>query len=238
LEWIRATIRNYSEFTHLNINSYLRLGDQTPTDVLFESIAQDLIQKGFSIQQNAVPTDLSNLLHFHLINMAEYKFNEASVGRNSQQQKNEKIRNDDIAWIHGNSPAGIKWLQWTQSLQVYLNRRLFLGLFSFESHFAHYAKGNYYKRHLDAFKGQANRVLSLVTYLNPEWQDEDGGELVIYTDSNDENSIKVLPKYGTLVVFLSEDFEHEVKPALSDRYSIAGWFRVNASKADKADPPA
>lgn len=34
---------------------------------------------------------------------------------------------------------------------------------------------------------------------------------------------------GTLVVFLSEEFEHEVLPAKRDRYSIAGWFRVNPS---------
>lgn len=221
----------------MNTQSLRLVDGQTPTDTLFESIAQDIMQKGYSVQHNAVPKELSDILYFHLSNMPEHKFNEASIGRQSQQQVNEKVRNDEIVWIHGNSPAGIQWLNWTQALQVFLNRRLFLGLFSFESHFAHYAKGNYYKRHLDAFKGQANRVLSLVTYLNPEWQDEDGGELVIYTNEESEKSITILPKYGTIVVFLSEEFEHEVKPAKRDRYSIAGWFRMNTSTADKVDPP-
>lgn len=213
------------------------LGPQTPLESLFESIAQDLIDKGFSIQENAIPKDLADGLHFDLTNMAQYKFNDARIGRQSNHQINEKVRNDEIVWINANSSAGEEWLNWTHALQLYLNRRLFLGLFSFESHFAHYAKGNYYKRHLDAFKGQANRVLSLVTYLNPQWQTSDAGELVIYESPQDKKGIRVSPKFGTLTVFLSEEFEHEVKPTTKDRYSIAGWFRVSSNK-DRVDPPS
>jgi SM-20-related protein len=110
---------------------------------------------------------------------------------------------------------------------VYLNRRLFLGLFSFESHFSHYGKGDFYKKHQDAFKGKSNRKLSLVTYLNRHWQDSNGGELVIYTKNVSQPTIRVEPKFGTVVLFLSEDFPHEVLPCSADRYSVAGWFRVN-----------
>ncbi len=211
--------------------------DITMFDTLFEAIAIDLVEKGYSIQTKAVPKSLADILHYHLLNMPQHKFNSASIGRQQYQQLNETVRNDEIVWIHGDSPAGMQWIKWTQLLQQYLNRRLFLGLFSFESHFAHYATGNYYKRHVDAFKGQANRVLSLVSYLNPQWQDTDGGELVIYTQAGDEQGVNVLPEFGTLAIFLSEDFEHEVKPAMRDRYSIAGWFRVNSSTADRVDPP-
>ena len=107
-----------------------------------------------------------------------------------------------------------------------------------ESHFAHYAPGHFYKRHIDAFKGDANRVLSLVTYLNPDWLSTDAGELVIYQDSDDRQGKYVRPELGTLAVFLSEEFEHEVKAAKRDRYSIAGWFRLNSSTPDKVDPPS
>ena len=112
-----------------------------------------------------------------------------------------------------------------------------LGLYSFESHFAVYQPGAFYKRHLDAFKGQANRVLSLVTYLNPDWQEADGGQLVIYTSEEDKTGIRVLPKFGTVVVFLSEEFPHEVLPATRSRSSIAGWYRVNGTIGDVIDPP-
>ncbi|MFT4654526.1 MAG: SM-20-related protein [Kangiellaceae bacterium] len=207
------------------------------SDALFVDIAGDLAKKGYSVQINALPSALTDMLYSHLVNMPQHKFTEGSVGRKSHKQLNDQVRSDETVWIYDDSPAGIQWLEWTQALQLYLNRHLFMGLFSFESHFAHYAKGNYYKKHFDAFKGQANRMLSLVAYLNPDWQDTDGGELIIYTPSCSAGSIKVLPKYGTLVIFLSEEFEHEVKPPLRDRYSIAGWFRVNNNVNNVVDPP-
>jgi SM-20-related protein len=53
----------------------------------------------------------------------------------------------------------------------------------------------------------------------------------------DNSKIKVLPSFGTIVVFLSEEFPHEVLPAKRDRYSIAGWFRLNNSIDNNIDPP-
>ena len=80
-------------------------------------------------------------------------------------------------------------------------------------------------------------MLSVVTYLNPGWQNADGGELVLYQDEQDMTGIKVAPLHGTVVVFLSEEFPHEVLPATRDRYSVAGWFRVNGSIDNRIDPP-
>jgi SM-20-related protein len=60
---------------------------------------------------------------------------------------------------------------------------------------------------------------------------------VLYKDDADKEGVKVVPLMGTLVTFLSEEFPHEVLPAARDRYSIAGWFRVNTSATDKVDPP-
>jgi SM-20-related protein len=47
----------------------------------------------------------------------------------------------------------------------------------------------------------------------------------------------VPPKNGTLVLFLSEEFPHEVLVAKKTRYSIAGWFRINNSIGNQIDPP-
>ena len=214
-------------------------GDKT----LFESITNDIIEKGYSIRSCALPTDLISLLLQHIIELPPEKFKRAGVGRTKDHQVNDFIRTDEISWITNDSKASNAWLNWTDSLQVYLNRRLFLGLFSFESHFAHYAKGDFYKKHKDAFKGEGNRVLSVVVYLNQHWSSSDGGELVIY-DKNlrtssvvDHSKVTVIPNFGTIVVFLSEKFPHEVLPAKRDRYSIAGWYRLNNSIANNIDPP-
>jgi SM-20-related protein len=204
---------------------------------LFAKVATDLTDKGYSIQPAALPLDLSNNLLEQVASMSSQAFVEAGIGRLRKHTHNDFVRRDEICWITGNSEAGAQWLDWAAQLQRYLNRHLFLGLFSFESHFAHYATGSFYKRHLDAFKGEANRVLSVVAYLNPHWQIGDGGELVLYQDEFDAQGLKVIPTLGTLAIFLSEEFPHEVLPAQRDRYSIAGWYRINASSADRVDPP-
>jgi SM-20-related protein len=203
---------------------------------LFENIARDLLDKGYSVNPSALPEHLTRALRQHVHTMHTSQFDAAGIGRQQAHALNHFVRTDEICWITGESRAGQHWLSWTQSLQTFLNRRLFLGLFSFESHFAHYAPGDFYKKHLDAFKGEANRILSLVVYLNPGWLPDDGGELVIYHGAEPE-SLKVTPSLGTVVSFLSEEFPHEVLPAKRDRYSIAGWFRVNTSTARRIDPP-
>ena len=60
---------------------------------------------------------------------------------------------------------------------------------------------------------------------------------MLYKHDADQEGIKVVPLLGTVVTFLSEDFPHEVLPANRDRFSIAGWFRVNGSTAGRVDPP-
>lgn len=211
--------------------------DSDISDQLFARIAEDISSKGYSINPSALPIELGNSLLQHVNTMNRDKFDPAGIGREQQLMLNEFVRSDEICWITGESEAGKEWLQWANQLQVYLNRSLFLGLFSFESHFAHYARGDFYKRHVDAFKGEANRILTIVVYLNPDWGVDDGGELVLYIDEHDMTGIKVTPLMGTVAVFLSEDFPHEVLAANRDRYSIAGWYRVNTSTAERVDPP-
>ncbi|WP_125556998.1 2OG-Fe(II) oxygenase [Pseudoalteromonas rubra] len=212
--------------------------DDSPTDeTLFSLIANDLISQGYSIRPGAMPCDLVDDLLAYQHSISTQKYEQAGIGRGDDFLHNDFVRTDEICWINGESEPGQRWLDWTSQLQQFLNRRLFMGLFSFESHFAHYASGNYYKRHYDAFKGETNRVLSLVTYLNPGWGPDDGGEMVLYRNDNDLEGIKVVPLHGTLVLFLSEEFPHEVLPANRDRYSVAGWFRVNTSIAGTIDPP-
>lgn len=220
--------------THRPFDTYRHT---TTQDDLFGRITHDLETQGFSISTNALPSDLGKSLVLHQQAMADEKFINAGIGRGDSHLLNESIRTDEICWINGESPAGLQWLEWTTELKNYLNSRLFLGLFSFESHFAHYSPGDYYKKHYDAFKGDTNRILSVVVYLNPDWQQTDGGELVLYKNDNDIEGIKVLPQMGTIAIFLSEEFPHEVLPAKRDRHSIAGWFRVNTSIGDKIDPP-
>jgi SM-20-related protein len=117
-------------------------------------------------------------------------------------------------------------------MRVAINRRLLLGLFDSESHYANYQPGDFYKKHIDAFKGRSNRVLTIVYYLNEQWLPQDGGALKIYSaiDGDDRGRSvieSVLPQFGKMVIFLSEKFPHEVEVTQQSRYSIATWYRIN-----------
>lgn len=214
-------------------------GDTDEADnPLFVVIANELRDKGYSIIPNALPKNLAELLLQDARSSGHKSFSKAGIGRAAKHHKNPFVRQDKIAWIEGETGAERQWLDWMGELQTTLNRRLLLGLFNYESHFAFYPPGAFYKKHFDAFKGRTNRVLSTVAYLNPGWQPDDGGELLVYLPEDDNQGIRVTPAFGTLVVFLSEEFPHEVLPARRDRYSIAGWFRVNTSIQNRIDPPA
>lgn len=206
---------------------------------LFDLIAGDIRTRGYSVQTDALPVELTQALLNTLLDLEPEQLKAAGVGRADQHTSNSAIRRDAISWIESSTGAQGQWLEFAQQLQQHLNRNLMLGLFSFESHFAHYAPGAFYKTHVDAFKGQANRVLSVVFYLNEDWRSEEGGEMVLYSEVQpDEILCTVKPQAGTLAVFLSEEFPHEVLPAKRDRYSIAGWYRVNTSSTGRVDPPA
>ena len=194
---------------------------------LFEALAKNLTDKGYSIHLNALPIELSQMLWDEVQELPATHFHKAGIGKSGGNKVNLRVRKDEVSWIEGTTKPGVAWLKWAASLQGYLNKRLFLGLFSFESQFARYRKGDFYRKHQDAFAGDAGRKLSIVIYLNKNWLIENSGELIIYTNDVPVREIKVAPEFGTLVAFLSEDVIHEVLPSNCDRHSIAGWFRIN-----------
>jgi SM-20-related protein len=83
-----------------------------------------------------------------------------------------------------------------------------------------YPAGTYYKKHLDQFKKDDHRKLSVICYLNKDWREEEGGQLRIYLE---EGTQEVLPVAGRLVCFRSDLLEHEVLPSTRSRLSLTGW---------------
>lgn len=206
-------------------------------ETLFETIACNIEQHGYVYLPSVLPEDLADSLIGYIARLEQDRFSLAATGRGRDRGRNRFVRRDRIHWLEDSHPSLAAWFGWIQRLKTYLNRRLYLGLFSFECHLAHYSKGDFYRKHVDAFKGEANRVLSMVTYLNRGWEAGHGGELVIYSPEDDAELLRVLPGFGTLVLFLSEEFSHEVLPTQRDRYTVAGWFRLNNSINDNIDPP-
>ncbi|MBC8025490.1 MAG: 2OG-Fe(II) oxygenase [Steroidobacteraceae bacterium] len=155
---------------------------------------------------------------------AEGALRPARVGRGANERLAADIRGDSIAWV--DAPAeGVErdLLDRLEALRGELNRELLAGLVDFEGHFARYPAGASYSRHIDRLSGSDVRVLSAVLYLNEGWSDVDGGHLRLHL--RDGGTRDVAPISGRLVVFRSEQFEHEVLPARRERLSFTGWFR-------------
>ena len=152
----------------------------------------------------------------------------AAVGRGPDRVERPRIRGDRIRWLEETTddPGEQSLHDTLEALRLAVNRELQLALFEFEGHYSIYPAGTGYARHLDRFRDDDARVLSIVLYLNDRWRDEDGGMLRLHIARS--RSIDAIPQQGTLVAFLSDRFAHEVLPARRERYSIAGWLRRRA----------
>jgi len=152
----------------------------------------------------------------------------AQVGQGHARQRREDIRGDAIIWLDDprcGAPA-LAYLQMLDTLRISLNRLLMLGVDEVEAHYACFDPDARYLRHRDRFAGSQSRVLSLVSYLNPDWHADQGGALRLHLPCG---PVDILPQLGTGVCFRSE-IEHEVLASQRQRLSIAAWMRTRDSR--------
>ncbi|MFT2092051.1 2OG-Fe(II) oxygenase [Paraglaciecola sp. 2405UD69-4] len=201
------------------------------TEAVIDQITDSIANDGYAVIDQFLPSELSKNLLDEAKVLSASEFQEAGIGRNLNKKLDSKIRTDTTLWLSEKSSIQGAYMVLMEHLREGINRRLYMGLSEFECHFSHYKKGDFYLRHLDAFKtqqalAQKNRRLSTVLYLNEQWQQVDGGELFLYLDEDQvEPTLKVNPLFNRCIIFLSERFPHEVCVSNTDRFSIAGWFR-------------
>lgn len=146
----------------------------------------------------------------------------AGIGTADQFQVRKEVRGDYIKWLDRATDTHLaSFFDRIDVMIRQLNRYCFLSLSGAEFHLAHYPKGTFYKRHLDQFQQRNNRLISVILYLNEEWQQGDGGELNVYLDHKDET---IAPVARRVVLLRSNLVEHEVLETHKDRYSITGWL--------------
>lgn len=190
---------------------------------VFEAIADGLAEHGYAVADQF----LSQQEIDEILSAGGFEpnsdFKKAGIGNKQSLQIQEAIRGDYIKWLDKHSsPEGIRvYLNRLQELIQFLNQALFLSLKDFEVHMTVYPQGSYYKRHLDQFKKDDHRKLSVILYLNDNWEQDHGGQLRMYLPDQTKD---FLPLAGRLVIFRSDAIEHEVLPATRERLSITGWI--------------
>lgn len=150
----------------------------------------------------------------------------AGLGNNSVYQLNKNIRGDNIKWIENDSinPYEKVVIDKINRFINYLNSSCYTSIKNFESHYACYEPGSFYKRHLDQFQTDNGRKFSIVIYLNQNWTAADAGAISVYP--KDAEALDFLPLGGRIIFFKSDVLEHEVNPSTTrDRLSIATWLK-------------
>jgi SM-20-related protein len=187
----------------------------------FETIADGLADKGYAVTDGFLSeSEIEDVLKLDLFQ--EERLKKAGIGKENKQI-NEGIRGDFIHWIDkAAAPASIKkYTDKLDELRLFLNQSLYLSLKDYEVHLAMYPAGSFYKRHLDQFKSDDHRKLSVILYLNQDWNESHGGQLRMYLR---DEMLDFLPITGRLICFRSDLIEHEVLPATRERKSITGWM--------------
>jgi SM-20-related protein len=190
---------------------------------LYEKVADGLAKQGYAV----IDPFLSHSEIAAILQLDEFKggllqFKKAGVGKGPEKKVNSIIRGDYVQWLDRRT-AGHElkvYLDKLDKMISYLNQSLFLSLKDFEVHLTIYPSGSGYTRHLDQFKGDDHRRLSVILYLNEGWKVEEGGQLRLHLA---DGPIDFFPIAGRLVCFRSDKIEHEVLPATRDRLSITGW---------------
>lgn len=163
---------------------------------------------------------------------AEGVLQQAGMSKGETKWVDKAVRGDMHLWLNDRDRIRLEWpnvvalLDKMDAIRQEWNAATDFQSQQTQTQIACYpGEGAKYVRHLDAF-GQNSRRITVLYYMNVNWQPEDGGCLRCYP--NDENgkeiAVDVEPLADRLLMFQSRWVEHEVLPAFARRYAITMWF--------------
>lgn len=149
----------------------------------FETLISGLIDAGVGVCDAFLDAAIlqglrDNLFGYH----AAGAMHSAGVGKNFDYVKNTEIRGDVIRWIEEDSadPHEQRFFTKVKRFIHHLNATCYTGIDACEFHYAYYAEGSFYKRHLDRFRQDKGRQFSFILYLNDDWRAEHNGRISLY----------------------------------------------------------
>lgn len=191
----------------------------------FDVLINSFVDNNIGIDRNFLSPSLSLGLQQNIKQLQkDGMMTSAGIGNNQLKDAQQQMRSDKIYWLNKehDDPFENQFLQQADELVEYLNRTCYAGINDYEFHYAVYEEGTFYRRHKDQFKNDSKRKYSLICYLNNNWTEEDGGQLVVYGDGA---ALHILPHAETAVFFKSNESEHEVTRANRSRMSVTGWLK-------------
>lgn len=194
-------------------------------DEQFEILISSFLENKIGISDNFLSDKLANHLKTNLLKLNDQNhLTAAGTGNATAIIYNSFVRNDAIYWldrVHDNRYEN-DFFDLIDGFIKYLNMSCYAGITGYEFHYSLYEIGSFYNKHLDQFQNNQSRTYSLISYLNEDWLEKDGGELMIHQF---ENNQKISPVQGKTVFFKSNELVHEVLVTHKRRMSITGWLK-------------
>ncbi len=191
----------------------------------FEDLITTYIENRVGVSEYFLSKELAMNLKKNLLNLNnENLLKIAGIGNSEKLSYDGAIRSDSIYWLDkkNNNVFENQFFLLIEDFILYLNQSCYAGITGYEFHYSLYKKGDFYLRHLDQFKNNPSRKYSMISYLNSNWQESDGGELLIHQLNNNQ---KISPTQGKTVFFKSDELVHEVLVTQNARMSITGWLK-------------
>ena len=191
----------------------------------FEALITSFIETNVGISDHFLSDDLASQLKKNLLELNDGKLLQAAgIGNVEKLVHNTGIRSDSIYWLdrkHENRSEN-DFLDLMEGFIKHLNMSCYAGITAYEFHYSLYESGSFYKKHLDQFQNNSNRKYSMISYLNANWQESDGGQLQIHHKGVEQ---KIAPVQGKTVFFKSDELVHEVLVTNARRMSVTGWLK-------------
>ncbi len=192
----------------------------------FEELVGSFIKNEIGLSEHFLSLDLAKLLQQDLLALdRDNRMVPAGIGNHViKRQSPKNTVAIKLCWLDKKSRNinELAFLDQVEDFIDYLNRTCYTGINAYEFHYALYETGSYYHRHKDQFKNNEARKYSLISYLNDDWQEADGGSLIVYQGEKTEI---IMPTIQKAVFFRSNELEHEVSVANRPRMSITGWLK-------------
>ncbi len=191
----------------------------------FETLIASYIENKVGISEHFLSDELANHLKENLLALNHNNLLlTAGTGNAEKLTHNTLVRSDVIYWLDKkhNNPYENEFFVQIEAFIDYLNRSCYAGITGYEFHYTLYEAGSFYSKHIDQFQDNSSRQFSMISYLNNNWEEKDGGELLIHQTNNNQ---KISPTQGKTVFFKSNELEHEVLVTQERRMSVTGWLK-------------
>lgn len=186
-------------------------------------ISIDLKNNGWSAIDDYLPSPQVYELLNDLINI---KNTNSLQSLNSQETNTGPTEINNFILLNSQvDPTSSQWhyIHQIEKLRYFLNR---------EDHFdlsnmvltAFLSSPSFYQELVDNIDQEMNKFLTVVLFLNQNWQPRNGGQLRLYLK---HKFIDIEPIGGRLVTYFSNNFHHEILPFRQDHFSLSGWFNKN-----------